>query len=187
MIRLTLRLAIALAIVVTLVQHARAELKVLGNFDDWDAAVSTEGKTKVCYVSSRPEKSAGDYKKRGKPSVLVAHWPGKKQWNVVTVNAGYKYKAKSEVVLKIGNKDFRLFTDGESAWAYKGDDAKIARAMKAGASMQVIGISSRGTRTRDVYSLKGITKAIAAIDKECRHGKSSARKRRRRSHAKRRH
>lgn len=184
MIRLTLRLALALAIVIALVPYARAEVKVLGNFDDWDAAVSTEGKTKVCYAASKPEKTAGDYKKRGRPSVLVAHWPGKKQWSVITINAGYKFKDKSEVVLKIGGDDFRLFTDGESAWAYKGDDAKIAKAMKAGASMQVIGVSAKGTRTNDTYSLKGISKAIEAIDKACR-GKSSAGKPRKRPRAKR--
>jgi hypothetical protein len=159
--------------------HAAAEAKLISKHTDWDASQRTVGKERVCYVSSLPKKSTGKYNKRGEASVIIAHWPKRKRWAEVTVNAGYKYKPKSEVVIRIGGADHRLFTNGEQAYAYKGEDTKLVRAMRAGASMIVVGVSSRGTRTVDTYSLKGISAALKAIDAECRgNGKkrTSARK-----------
>lgn len=145
-----------------------AQSKLLSKHADWDASIRAIGKERVCYVSSLPKKSAGKYKKRGEASVIVAHWPKRKRWAEVTVNAGYRYKPKSEVAMRIGGKTYRLFTNGEQAYAYKGEDRKLVRAMRAGARMIIVGTSSRGTRTVDTYSLKGISAAIKAIDAECR-------------------
>jgi hypothetical protein len=39
--------------------------------------------------------------------------------------------------------------------------------MKAGRSMTVNGVSSRGTQTSYTFSLSGVTAAIAAADKAC--------------------
>jgi hypothetical protein len=156
-----------------------AETKLLSKHADWDASVRTIGKERVCYVSSLPKKSSGKYKKRGEASVIVADWPKRKRWGEVTVNAGYKYRPKSEVIIRIGDVDHRLFTNGEQAFTYKGEDAKLVRAMRAGRRMIVVGVSSRGTRTVDTYSLKGISAALKAIDEECRgKGKKNAKNKR---------
>jgi len=151
-----------------------AATKLLGKHQAWDASVRTVGKEKVCYISSLPKKSTGKYKTRGEVSVIVAHWPKRKRWAEVTINAGYRYKKKSEVLVRIAGGDHRLFTEGEQAFAYQNEDAKLLRAMRAGASMAVAGISARGTKTIDLYSLKGISAALKAIDKECR-GKAKKR------------
>jgi invasion protein IalB len=161
-------------------QAAAAETTLISKHADWDASRRTVGKERVCYISSLPKKSAGKYKKRGEASVIVAHWPKRKRWAEITVNAGYRYKPKSEVVIRIGKADHRLFTSGEQAYAYKGEDAKIVRAMRAGASMVIVGVSARGTRTVDTYSLKGISAALKAIDAECRGKKPKTAAKRRR-------
>ena len=148
--------------------QAHAAPKVLGQFDDWDAAADGKGKNRVCYVSTKPKTSKGKYTKRGEVSVLVAHWPGRKQFGVVSINIGYDFKAKSEAIVKIGNATIEMFTQGETAWAYQGDDAKLVRAMRGGATMIVTGVSKRGTKTEDSFSLKGVSAAIRAIDKACR-------------------
>jgi len=172
---------IAAAALLVTGQAGAAETKLISKHTDWDASWRTVGKERVCYISSLPKKSAGKYKKRGEASVIVAHWPKRKRWAEITVNAGYRYKPKSEVVIRIGKADHRLFTQGQRAYAYKGEDAKLVRAMRAGARMIVVGVSARGTRTIDTYSLKGISAALKAIDAECRGKKRKSKARKRKS------
>jgi hypothetical protein len=40
--------------------------------------------------------------------------------------------------------------------------------MKRGSKMTVVGVSSRGTKTTDTYSLAGFTKAKNLMDKTCK-------------------
>ena len=170
----------ALAALITASPGVTAQTRLIGKFAGWDAAASGAGKDRTCYISSLPSKSKGKYNKRGEASLTIAHWPNRRRFNEVTVVAGYRYKKKSEVAVLIGGASFRLFTKGQRAWAYAGDDAKLVRAMKAGASMIVSGVSGRGTRTVDTYSLKGITKALAAIAKACPRGKPKRGRRKKR-------
>jgi len=166
MIRASIALALALALLAAAAADAKPRL--LDKFDAWDATVDKRGKERICYVSSLPTKSTGRYKKRGEASIIIAHWPKRKRWGEVTVNAGYRHKKKTEVLISIGGAPLRLFTSGGQAYAYRGEDARLVRAMKAGARMTVTGISSKGTRTLDTYSLRGISNALKAIDAECR-------------------
>lgn len=168
---------IASAAVFLAAVNAAAETRLISKHSDWDATLRTDGKQRVCYISSLPKKSTGKYKRRGEVSVIVAHWPGRKRWAEVTVNAGYPYKTKSEAVIRIAGVDQRLFTAGQQAYAYKGEDAKLVRAMRGGVSMIVVGVSKKGTQTVDTYSLKGISAALKAIDAKCR-GKAGKTKKR---------
>ncbi len=56
----------------------------------------------------------------------------------------------------------------EAAWLYKEHEGGFVDAMKRGTEMVVRGISSRGTRTTDTYSLSGVTAAMNEIDKACK-------------------
>ena len=47
------------------------------------------------------------------------------------------------------------------------EDKKIIRNMKRGNKLTVTGVSSRGNKTIDVYSLSGFTKAKQMLDKIC--------------------
>ncbi|MGZ0244927.1 MAG: invasion associated locus B family protein, partial [Alphaproteobacteria bacterium] len=72
------------------------------------------------------------------------------------------------VQVAIGAKKFDLFTNGDTAWARSTkDDRNLATAMRGGARMVVTGQSSRGTKTKDTYSLSGISAAHKAIGKAC--------------------
>jgi hypothetical protein len=147
---------------------AAAGQEMLGKFEAWDAVTTTEGKNKLCYVAGLPKKSDGKYDKRGEASVLIAHWPGQKRFNVLTINAGYEYKKDSTVTVRIGSHSFTLFTKGDSAWTESpAADNTVVGYMKAGEVMTVTGQSSRGTQTVDFYDLSGMTAAMGAIDKAC--------------------
>ena len=137
----------------------------------WGAYRYDSDGNRICFVSSVPTNSKGKYdpKNRGDIRVFVSHGPGKAERDVVQVIAGYRYKPQSDVSLTIDGKSFNLFTIEDRAYAESDeDDRRIITLMKRGSRMTVIGISSRGTKTTDTYSLSGFTKTKAVIDKTCK-------------------
>lgn len=141
----------------------------LGNFKDWSTMAFGDKKSLTCMAFTQPQKSDGDYTRRGDVFVFVTHRPGAGQKNQVSIETGYTYDAKAPVTLTIDDRSFALSADGSAAWlADSGKAAALVAAMKAGRAMQVEGTSSKGTRTKDQYSLLGFTAATRAIDKTCR-------------------
>lgn len=70
--------------------------------------------------------------------------------------------------INIGGSEFEMFTEGEWAWpASASDDAKIIAAMKRGADAVLTARSSRGTVTKDTFSLLGYTAALEEAEKRC--------------------
>lgn len=160
-------LSIALVISVVAVTFP-ALAKQIGSFKDWSAHTEGKDESRTCWIYSEPVKDEGKYAKRGRIYMLVTHRPGEKTVNQVQLTAGYAYKKGSAVQVAIGAKKFELFTNGDTAWARSPeDDAAIVAAMRSGARMVVTGQSSRGTNTKDTYSLSGISAAHAAIGKAC--------------------
>ena len=61
-----------------------------------------------------------------------------------------------------------MFSDGDTAWnRHTTEDTKMVKAMRAGATMAARGISRRGTKTKDTFSLKGFSKAYIAMNRAC--------------------
>ena len=139
-------------------------------FGDWQAFTDVDGQSKrLCHAATIPTKSVGKYKKRGAAYVMVAHFPADKQFDVVSIEAGYTYKPGAEVTVRIDQLTFKLAVDGSTAWARTPkEDRALVRALKAGKGLIVEGVSSRGTKTTDTYSLKGSTGALKAIDRACK-------------------
>ena len=137
----------------------------------WGAYRYDNNGSRICFVSSVPTKSRGKYdpKNRGDIRVFVSHGPGNAERDVVQVIDGYRYKPQSDVSLTIDGKSFKLFTIEDRAYAEsEEDDRRMITLMKRGSRMTVVGISSRGTKTTDTYSLSGFTKTKAVIDKTCK-------------------
>lgn len=148
---------------------ASAADKTLGTFNVWSAMTFDEDSEIVCMMWSQPEKSEGDYTRRGEIFVFVTHRPAGKEFNKVSFETGYTFKESSEVKVTIDAQTFTLYTDGSTAWGRNdGDDKRMVTAMRAGRQMTMEGVSSRGTQTRDSYSLSGFTAAHNAINKTCK-------------------
>ena len=89
--------------------------------------------------------------------------------NEISITGGYKYKKKSQVRVNVGNSNFKLEIKDNFAWLVSYDDEiRMIRAMKKSNKAKVIGISSRGNKTTDTYSLMGFTNAYNAARKNCR-------------------
>ncbi len=155
---------------VHMASNAHAEDKVIGIERDWAAVTFEENGQLVCYIVSRPTKSAGEYTKRGPVYVQVTRRAGEPN-DVVSFQAGYAFNRSETISAKVDGKAFELYTDGrtpETAWAIgdEGDRALVG-AMRDGGKLVIIGVSSRGTATTDTYSLLGFTKAHAMIREAC--------------------
>jgi invasion protein IalB len=142
--------------------------KVIGTHQDWQSYLLVEGKSRVCYMASQPQKKEPAAAKRGDVLVFVTHRPADKEQNVVNFHAGYTLKPDTDVHVVIGDSSFDLFTKGDTAWTRgtKDDKAMVDEMMK-GSTMTVTGESDRGTKTVDTYSLRGFTAAYKDINKAC--------------------
>ena len=159
----------AIALVVFVASFATpASARQIGAFKDWSAHTEGKGDAQTCWMYSEPVKDEGNYTRRGRIYMIVTHRPGEKVANQVQFTAGYTFKTGSPVQVVIGAKTFELFTNRDTAWARSTeDDRNIVAAMRAGARMVVTGVSSRGTKTTDTYSLSGVSAAHNAIGKTC--------------------
>jgi hypothetical protein len=160
----------AAAIAVALAGPADAADKqtFLGQHGDWYAYRLNEDGARTCYMVSKPVRSRSKFKKRGDVVTFVTHRPKEGERDVVNFQAGYTYKGKSNVSVKIGDAAFSLFTSKDTAWSRTpADDKAMIAAMIKGTAMVVKGTPSRGTDTTDTYSLRGFTKAYKTITKAC--------------------
>jgi hypothetical protein len=150
-----------------LVAHAKKPDQ-LGGHGKWTAYTFKDGGKKVCYMASPPVKSKGQYKKRDEPYALVTNRPATKSKGEVNFIAGYAFKKDVPVKVTVNKVAFKLFSTDDRAWSPDAaTDAKLVKAMVRGNRMVVVGISSRGTKTTDTYSLSGFTATKKLIDRAC--------------------
>ncbi len=144
-----------------------AGFEFLGPQGDWDVFADKKSNASVCYIASVPSK-ASHTDKRGDIYVLVTIRKSEGLKDVVSFHQGYPLDKSKDVQVTIGSANFKLFASGETAWTYESkDDQRLVKMMKAGATMNAVGVSTRGTKTTDTYSLKGISAAYAAMHKAC--------------------
>ena len=120
-----------------------------------------------CYIGSLPIKSdLPETKKRGENYILVYKIIGSEE-NIVQVEAGYQYNLNKDILVKIDNTSFKFYsTEDSSETAWTDNDQKVIYAMKKGLELVLRSQSSRGTKTNDKYTLKGITEAINKLNKK---------------------
>lgn len=120
-------------------------------------------------MAGKPEKQEGvKGKSRGEVYALITSRPAENSMNVFSYVAGYTYKPGGSAILNIDGKAFTLFTKDDTAWAKdNATDKAIADAIKKGSLLKLKGISSHGTHTLDIFSLKGSSSAMQEISREC--------------------
>jgi hypothetical protein len=118
-----------------------------------------------CYIGSSPEKTdIPEGKQRGDTYILV-YRINKSENSIVQIVVGYPFKNNKEVIVIIDNSQFNFYSEDDTAWT--NDDDKVIFAMKKGIKLTVKGESSRGTKTTDVYTLKGFTIAYNQLQNDC--------------------
>ena len=159
--------AVSIAAMLATTPALAEEAKLLETFRDWSAYAAT-GNPKVCFAVSKPTESSPKSVKRGPILFYISQWPDDKVVNEISVKMGYPFSEGAKTTVTIGSAKFEMFTKDEGAFIEKPEEeTKLIEAMRAGTTMKIEGMSERGTKTSDVYSLLGMSDALARVAKEC--------------------
>lgn len=106
---------------------------------------------------------------RGETLLMVSYIPSQNVNGQVSWTGGYPLAEGRSVTVTIGDTTIEMSTvEGEWAWADSPeDDARLIEAMKRGVNAVVTARSSRGTDTRDTFSLMGFTAAVEEAGRRC--------------------
>jgi len=139
---------------------------------DW--SVFVEDEPVQCWVVSTPRETVNTRDgrvvsvRRGDILMFVSFWPSEDRLGEVSFTGGYPFAEGSTVSVQIGESGFEFFTLGEMAWAASPqEDERIADAMKSGVQAVLTARSTRGTQTRDTFSLLGFTAALEDAEARC--------------------
>jgi invasion protein IalB len=148
-----------------------AQPNLLGQYGDWGAYAAAAGGGKVCYALATPSSTRTNPPNRPRDAVylFISTRPAENVRNEVSVIIGYQLKPDSEVNVEIGNNKFVMYTKGDGAWiSNAAEESRMVETMRKGSDIVVTGTSSRGTKSTDRYSLKGLAQALDRTAKECR-------------------
>lgn len=138
---------------------------------DW--SVFVENDPKECWSVSAPKETVNTRDgrvvavKRSDILLMVFFRPNENVKGQLTFTGGYPFAKDSTVELDISGTKFQLGTKDEWAWAREEDDAKVIDALKRGSAAVLTARSSRGTQTKDTFSLLGFTAALEDAEKRC--------------------
>ena len=154
------------------VPAAAEPANLLGVFGNWSAFSSGSGSNLTCYALSRPRAKRPAGAKRGDIYLMVSDWPARKVKAEPQIVYGYQGKEGGAAALAVGGDKFTFFIrnngkEGSSWLQQLADNGKLIDAMQAGVSAVATGISSRGTKTSDTYSLAGFNDAMTKVHAAC--------------------
>jgi hypothetical protein len=153
------------------IQPAAADpATLLGVFQNWSAYSSGSGSEMTCYALSQPRATQPKGAKRSPIYLMVSDWPGRKVKAEPQIVLGYPVKDNAPAALAVGSAKFAFFArGGGSAWLQAlGDNGRLMETMGKGVSVVASGISARGTKTSDTYSLAGFPEALGKIHDVCK-------------------
>jgi hypothetical protein len=141
---------------------------------DTDWAVFEGSDPKECWAVTAPKDSTNTRDgrsvsvRRGDVLLFVTYRPAQSVVGEISFTGGYPFAEGSTATLEVGGTTFELFTEGEYAWpATPAEDLKVVTAIKRGANAVLTARSSRGTETKDTFSLLGATAMIEDAEKRC--------------------
>ncbi len=148
-----------------------AKPTLLGQYGEWGAYAATPGGKKVCFAIAKPATSetTPPGRPRNPTYIFISSRPGDKVNNEVSIIIGYPFKSSADATVEVGATSFALYTQQDGAWIKNAtEEARLVEAMRAGQSAVVKGTSTKGTRTTDTFSLKGLAQALDRTDRDCK-------------------
>ncbi|QYK41713.1 MAG: hypothetical protein KF887_00785 [Paracoccaceae bacterium] len=165
--------ALGLTAGAAMAQQAGGETECVSAKTDWSVCVWPD--PKECWGVSKPKETVNTRDgravsvRRGDILLFVTFRPGSGARGEISFTGGYAFAGGTPVRVAIEGRNFDLVAEGE--WAWPGsteDDAALLAAMRAGASAVITARSSRGTETKDTFSLQGFTAAMTEAENRCK-------------------
>ncbi len=144
---------------------------LLGEFGGWGAYSATPGGKKVCFALAKPASAVTEPAGRNRdPAYLfISTRPSEKVKEEVSVIVGYTQKPNVDASAAIGATSYVMYTQNDGAWIKNAaDEARMVDALRKGSDVVVKSESSRGTKTTDTYTLKGLDQALTRVAQECK-------------------
>jgi invasion protein IalB len=156
----------SLVLVASAVPVLAQQATKIGQHNAWGNYSYQSAAGKVCYVLTVPTDKQPATLDHGDMFFFVSQRPGQQVSYEPQFIAGYNFQEGSKATVTIDKKTFSMFTRGKSAWVENAaEEPVLIAAMKTGSDMKVQAKSGRGNPTSYVFSLKGISAALASIAK----------------------
>ena len=146
-----------------------AAIKVVGKFKNWESHFTQEGKELVCFALSQPIKKEPQNLNRAEARIFVTFRTKGNIQDEASVTGGYPYKKDAKIDVTIEDVNFKFESSENFAWlTTKDQEIKLINLMKKKNDAKVVGISARGNKTTDTYSLLGFTDAYNSAKNKCK-------------------
>ena len=141
---------------------------LIGQYDGWGAYLASPGGRKICFAAARPS-GAQTNRSRSPTYLFITSRPQDKVKDEISAIASFPFKASSDAVAAVGNKQFALATQADGAWVKNvADETKLIEAMRKGGDLILKGTTDRGLQSTDTFSMKGLAQALDRIARECK-------------------
>ena len=144
---------------------------LLGQYGDWGAYTASPGGKKICFAIARPASSETNppNRPRNPAYMFISSRPSDKVSNEVSVIIGYPFKPSTDATVAVGSNSFALYTRQDGAWIKDAaEENHLVDALRSAQNAVVRGVSVKGTRTTDIFSLKGLGQALDRSDRDCK-------------------
>ena len=148
-----------------------AEPTLIGQYGNWGAYVASPGGKKVCFALAKPSSSKTNPPNRPRDPAyaFVSTRPAEKVKNEVSIMIGYPLKPGADSMIEIGKAKYAMYAQGDGLWIRNAaEEDRMVEAMRKGAEAVVTGVSTRGTESTDVFSLKGLSQALDKVAEDCK-------------------
>ena len=148
-----------------------SEPTLLGQYGTWGAYAATPNGKKLCFALAKPSfsKTNPPNRPRDPAYAFISTRPAEKVVNEDSIMIGYVLKPGSESTLEVGGAAYAMYTQGDGLWIKNAaEEERMVDAMRKAADVTVKGVSSKGTETIDVFSLKGLSQALDRVAQDCR-------------------
>ncbi|MEO0913318.1 MAG: invasion associated locus B family protein [Pseudomonadota bacterium] len=145
-------------------------------YKDW--SVFNPSDPKECYIVAQPVATSAERGgqprsvNRGEIRLFVTIRPDAGVDKEVSYTGGYPFRDGSTVDVAIGSENYvmNVGSGDSNEWAWPATperDASLITAMRRGTNAVITAVSSRGTTTRDTFSLLGFTAALQEAERLC--------------------
>lgn len=141
---------------------------VVSRSGEWQVYSHTGGDGQACFATSAPRSSEPAGAKRDAIAVFISAWPKEGVKTEFSVKLGYPARPTGEATAIVDGTAFKLAARGDRAFVLDPiEELKLIEAMKKGTTLLVQAVSERGTVTKDVFSLSGLSQALQGVLGAC--------------------
>lgn len=147
---------------------AQSAPKLEATHGDWTVYTRGSGGNKICYVLSEAQSKSPSNVNHGDIYFMVSSWKNGAAKEQPSFLAGYNLKTTRAPKAQVGSTAVTMFAANNEAFiSENSDERQLVSKMRAGSTMTVSAVSTRGTQTRYTFSLKGVTAALRQAKSAC--------------------